>query len=266
MANYRSSTDEDIKEILGNIEASRCVGAYNQNFVKKYSGNPEGQSELVQYDAKAGMFFALWNNRKMYYPRGYSQEQVLSAINFVSLEQDPLSPHRYLDDTFDVKEGDIVVDAGVAEGNFALDVVDRAKKVYLVECEHNWIEALHKTFEPWSDKVVIIEKMLGDINDEQYTCIDSFVEEGHINFLKLDVEGAEVPALRGAAKVLMESSRAKCAVCAYHRKNAEKDIRGLLEKYRFNTSTTKGYMFFKEDIDSWIDGELRHGIVRAVKN
>lgn len=265
IANYRNSTDEDIKEILGNIEASRCVGAYNQNFAKKYYENPEEQAELVQYDAEAGMFFALWNNRKMYYPKGYSRERVISSVSLVILEQDLHSPHRYLEGDFDVQEGDIVIDAGVAEGNFALDIVDRAKKVYLVECEHMWIEALNKTFEPWADKVVIIEKMLGDTDDENHISIDSFVEEGHINFLKLDVEGAEIPALKGASGVLENSRKVKCAVCAYHRKNAERDICRLLENYHFYTSTTKGYMFFKEDIDSWIDGELRHGIVRGVK-
>lgn len=265
LANYRNSAEEDIKEILENIETSRCVGAYNQNFAKKYQGNSGEKSELVQYDSEAGMFYALWNNRRMYYPWGYSKEQVLSAINFVNLEQDLQSPHRYLEGDFDVQEGDIVIDAGVAEGNFALDVIDRAKKVYLVECEHAWIEALNKTFEPWADKVVIIEKMLGDTDDETHVSIDNFVEEGHINFLKMDVEGAEVPALKGASRVLENSSKVKCAVCAYHRKNAERDICRLLEEHHFYTSTTKGYMFFQEDIDSWIDGELRHGIVRGVK-
>ena len=39
----------------------------------------------------------------------------------------------------------------------------------------------------------------------------------------------------------------------------------ILEENGFFTTTTKGYMFFKEDIDSWIDGELRRGIIRATK-
>lgn len=265
MANYRDSEDGDIIEIMRNIESSRSIGPYNQDFARKYSVNAAVRPEDVQYDSKAEMFFALWNNRKMYYPTGYTKEDVLAAVNFVCLEQDMDSPHRYLEGDFDVQEGDIVVDAGVAEGNFALDVVERAGKVYLVECEHRWIEALNKTFEPWADKVVIIEKMLGDMDDETHTSIDTFVEEGNVNFLKLDVEGAEIPALKGASKVLENSSKVKCAICAYHRKNAERDISRILEDHHFYTSTTKGYMFFKEDMDSWIDGELRHGIVRAVK-
>lgn len=81
----------------------------------------------------------------------------------------------------------------------------------------------------------------------------------------MDVEGAEIDSLIGAASVLENSKKIKCAICAYHRKNAERDIRNILEQHHFYTSTTKGYMFFKEDLDSWIDGELRHGLVRAVK-
>lgn len=264
-ANYQESENEDIQEILKNVKERQFIDAYNQNFADKYRRDLTEILATIAYDPVAEMYFGLWNGRRMYYPRGYSKEQVVSAINFVCLEQDIQSPHRYLNEDFDVREGDIVIDAGVAEGNFALDVVERAKKVYLVECEHKWIEALHKTFEPWKDKVVIIEKMLSDTDNEQCASIDGFVEEGYVDFLKLDVEGAEISALEGASRILTNSSNIRCAVCAYHCKNAERDIRELLEKYHFKTSTTRGYMFFKEDMDSWVDGELRHGIVRAVK-
>ena len=263
--NYRDSEDEDIREIMRNIEKCQSVEVYNQDFADKYCRDLTDILQTVRYDSEAEMYFVPWNGRNMYYPKGYSKKQVTLAVNFVYMEQDMKSPHRYLDDAFDVQEGDVVIDAGVAEGNFALDVVDRAKKVYLVECEHKWIEALHKTFEPWADKVVIIEKMLGDTDDGQYASIDMFVEEGYVNFLKLDVEGAELSALKGADRILTDSKNIRCAVCAYHCRNAEKDIRRILEKYNFNISTTNRHMFFHEDMDSWAEGELRHGIVRAVK-
>ena len=83
--------------------------------------------------------------------------------------------------------------------------------------------------------------------------------------MKLDVEGAELASLQGGSRLLENSKRMKCAVCAYHRKGAEQAIRRQLERYGFYTATTQGYMFFKEDKDSWLDGELRHGVVRAEK-
>lgn len=264
-ANYGALEDPEIQDILQTVEQNQYVMAYNQRFIWKFQDGIAKFLELIRYDQEAGMHYGLWNGRRMYYPREYSKEMAASAFRFACVEQDPDSPHRYLDSSFDVQEGDIVVDAGVAEGNFALDVVEKAKKVYLVECEHKWVEALQKTFAPWQEKVVIVEKLLGDRTDEQCITIDQLVEEGLVNFLKLDVEGAEIASLKGASRVLANSRNVRCAVCAYHKKNAERDIRRLLESCHFYTSTTKGYMFFKEDMDSWIDGELRHGIVRAVK-
>ncbi len=263
--NYRTSEDPEIQQILENIKKQGYVLPYNQDFIKKHTIAKKNMPK-VYYDEEAGMHYVFLDDKRMYYPKGHSEGSVLGQVCFCCLEQDENSPHRYLDETFQVMEGDIVIDAGVAEGNFALCVVEKAKKVYLVECEHEWVEALEKTFEPWREKVVIIEKMLGNQDDDTHIMIDSFVEEGEVNFIKLDVEGAEIDSLKGASKVLDNSKHAKCAICAYHRKYAEKDIRVFLEEKGFYTTTTKGYMFFKEDMDSWTDGELRRGIVRAVKD
>lgn len=266
LKNYAHSTDSDILEIVQNISKRRSIGPYNQNFISKYASAIEELIKEVNLDEDTQMHYVIWNGKKMYYPKSHSRAFVASEFNFVKLEQDIDSPHRYLTKEFDVKEGDIVIDAGVAEGNFALDIIDRAKKVYLVECEREWVEALEKTFEPWKEKVVIIEKMLDGYDDEKHASIDAFVEEQEVNFIKMDVEGAEISALGGATKILENSKNIKCAICAYHRKDAEKDIRMKLEQSGFFTSTTSGYIFFREDIDSWVDGELRRGIVRAEKN
>lgn len=263
--NYEESDDREIQEILKNISASGYVGPYNQNFAYEVSGMSEVEKNSIQYDSEVGMWFAIWKGKKMYYPKDRTKEQVISAIEFVNLEQDIKSPHRYLDESFDVNEGDIVVEAGVAEGNFGLEIVDKVKKLYLVECEHSWVEALQKTFEPWKNKVVIIEKMLGEKVEDEFASIDGIVTEGYANFIKMDIEGAEMSALKGAVHTLENSKNLKCAICSYHRKNAERDIRNFLEQYHFYTTTTQGYMFFKEDLDSWIDGELRRGLVRAIK-
>jgi 16S rRNA A1518/A1519 N6-dimethyltransferase RsmA/KsgA/DIM1 with predicted DNA glycosylase/AP lyase activity len=49
-----------------------------------------------------------------------------------------------------VAEGDVVVDAGAAEGNFALSVIDKASKVYIIEGDAGWCEALRQTFLPYN--------------------------------------------------------------------------------------------------------------------
>lgn len=263
--NYRDSKEEEMREILNNIRRTHMVDAYNQNFAYKYIDGAKKRLQEIYYDEESEMHYVLLKGKRMYYPKSHPKEYIASESNFVNLEQDEESPHRYLEGGFQVQEGDIVIDAGVAEGNFALEVVEKAQKVYLVECEHEWIQALEKTFEPWKEKVIIIEKMLASTDDDFHICIDSFVQEGQVNFIKLDVEGAELESLKGASMVLKNSNNIRCAICAYHRKNAEYEIRKLLERYGFYTTTSKGYIFYKEDLDSWVDGELRRGIVRAEK-
>ena len=63
----------------------------------------------------------------------------------------------------------------------------------MIECEHKWVEALKKTFEHWKEKV-IVEKMLGDTDDETHISIDGLLKDEKVNFIKMDIEGAEVNA------------------------------------------------------------------------
>ena len=77
--------------------------------------------------------------------------------NLLSKEQDVRSAHRYLDGAFTFEKGEILVDAGVAEGNFALDVVEKASKLILFEADREWIEPLQATFAPWKEKIVIVQ-------------------------------------------------------------------------------------------------------------
>lgn len=42
-----------------------------------------------------------------------------------------------------------------------------------------------------------------------------------VNFIKMDIEGAEVSALIGADKVFKNSKDIRCAICAYHRHGDE---------------------------------------------
>lgn len=262
---YRDSESKEIQEVLDNINNNHRVDAYNYNFVNHYLNRvPESYGKIC-FDESVGMHYVLADGKRVYYPKSYSREMVFASYRFICIEQDENSPHCYLDERFQVNEGDVVIDAGVAEGNFALEVIDKVKKIYLIECEHEWVEALEKTFEPWKEKVIIIEKMLGNMDDETHISIDGLLNGEKVNFIKMDIEGAETDALCGASSTLKENEDLKCAICAYHRSNAENTIKDILTQNQFQVSTTKGYMFFKEDDDSLINAELRRGIVRGVK-
>jgi len=152
---------------------------------------------------------------------------------------------------------------GVCEENFVLRYVEKARKIYLFEGDKKWIEPLKKTFSEYGDKVVLIDKyLLG--NDSSYSVtLDSAIKE-EVDFLKMDIEGAEVEALLGGKNLLMRS-KARCAICSYHRQNDEKYIRYLLGEYGYDTDVSKGYMFFTSD-DKIADSlDFRRGIVYGWK-
>ena len=106
-------------------------------------------------------------------------------------------------ENFHVCQHNVVLDIGVAEGNFALSVVDRVKEVYLFEVEEIWIKPLTLTFAPYGDKVHIIKKCMAKKSDEFAVSIDDFCKENQIEkigLLKMDVEGYEKDVLLGAKK------------------------------------------------------------------
>lgn len=256
---YENSNDIEIKQVIDFVKRNGA-GVYNYDYIFKYAGIKVD----IGYDTEFKMYYVFHNGKKMYYPKTYTNpEAVAQNYRFISLEQDLESPHRYLDDTVYVKEGDVVIDAGVAEGNFSLDVIDKVSKLYIIECDKHWIEALEQTFKPYSDKVVFVNKFLSNKNDESNVTIDALVTE-KINFIKMDIEGAELDALEGAHNTFLASDNLTCAVCSYHKKNDEVKIKEVLEKYNFNISTTKGYMFFIHDSEALKESELRRGIVRGI--
>lgn len=63
----------------------------------------------------------------------------------------------------------------VAEGNFALSVIDKVKKMDFFESDPDWIEALNYTFAPYMDKVMLVNKYLFNFEDASTVSIDYIV-------------------------------------------------------------------------------------------
>jgi hypothetical protein len=160
-----------------------------------------------------------------------------------------------------VNDNDVVADVGAAEGNFSLSVVELAKKIYLFEADKNWIPALKKTFEPWSYKVVIVNKYVENKNTENSICLDDFFREENINFLKADVESAEISLLQGAHR-LLSNQNIKIAVCTYYKQHDAEAINKFLMQNKFYTEFSKGYMLFLTDKDLAAP-YLRKALIRA---
>lgn len=205
--------------------------------------------------------------RKMYIPAEwglittYEGEKVVKDL---MQEQLPTSPHLYTKGEHRVHEGDVLIDAGVAEGNFALKYVDICSKIYLFEPEPVWIKLLERTFSDYRDKVEIIPCFVSDITEHNVTRIDDAIPDlrGKNVFLKMDVEGSEPDALRGA-KNLLTNNRVRASVCTYHNSDDRIKVKNIFRQYGYQTSTSNGYMVFICDLNILETADFRKGIVYA---
>lgn len=257
--NYSATDSEEIKKEIQKIVDDDCLNVYH--FIPSY---PEVWYEAF-YDSAADLYYVLFEDKRLYLKRGFAltKRGEKEYIKNIWYEQDSNSPHLYQKGEICVEDGDILVDCGACEGNFSLHHIDKVSKLYLVECNNEWLEALRYTFAPYKSKVVYCDKFLSNIDSEETITLDTLVKEP-VDFIKMDIEGEEVNALNGA-KNLFKNSNLKCSICCYHRHGDEEKILKLLEDYGYITSTSDGYMLFLYDDYVLKNPELRKGIVYGKK-
>lgn len=261
---YLKSIPEDIidkeqKDVLDYL-LHNPITTFPYDFNKSYVA----QSINVHMDEKLGLKYVLHEGKRLYFKRKWTIDEIRVAYNSLQIEQDVNSPHRYLSLDFSVCDNAVTVDVGAGEGNFSLSVVENASKLYLFEADNEWIEALNATFQPWKNKVVIVNKYVSDTDTNTHVSLDAFFKEEKIDFLKADVEGCELQLLQGASNILFSQKDIMVAMCTYHRQNDAEMINQALTQYGFDTKFSKGYMFFFLDSPP-VPPYLRKGLVRAVK-
>lgn len=196
-------------------------------------------------DESAGLHYVMYKGKKLYYKRNFSVERIKELHHSILVEQDERSPHCYFSGILEIKEGDVVVDIGAAEGNFSLEIVQKAGKVYIFETDEGWIEALNATFAPWKEKVQIINKYVSDEENGHATTLETALKgEQRIDFMKMDVEGAETLILKSSSKLLQDNNSLQLAICTYHQQPDEREIKKLLKQNGYRYTTTSGYMLF----------------------
>lgn len=258
---YRNSKEPEIREVLDYIEKTG-LDVFNYPFVEKYN-DPKNK---VWKDEGCGLYFVMHNGKRLYFSRKYkSEKEAGDYYNALLKEQDERSPHRYLSEECNVNEGDIVLDIGAAEGNFSLDVIDRCSHLYIFEAENDWIEALQYTFKDYADKVTFIKGFVGAYHEGTIITIDSVVDVP-VNFIKMDIEGNEWDALRGAERLINNSANLKMVICSYHSDFDQELIESFMDKHHITHTCSKGYMWFPETIrQTYVSTSLNRGIVRGIK-
>lgn len=218
----------------------------------------------IYFDVQFAFHYIIFEGKKLYFPKHYTQFQILWTMRGILKEQDKNSAHCYLTDEFQVENGSIVIDGGVAEGSFSLSIIEKIKKLYLIECQQEWVEALQLTFLPWKEKVEIIGKYLSDSDSENTVSVDSFIDinQKENYFVKFDIEGYEMKAFNGMKKFFDETKNLKMCVCTYHHKDDDEVIYKYLTEKGLNCNFSKSYIVF---VDEKEVPSFRKALIRAVK-
>ena len=220
----------------------------------------------MRFDTEKGNYpYVDFYGKRMYFPKDYEFEKEgdrYYLTNIVECDQYQGSPHLYVDGTHRIYKDDVIVDAGVAEGNFALTYIDIVSKAYLIESDKRWLDALELTFKPYKQKVVFVPYNLSDEDTKNSVTLDTIIKNNRIDFIKMDIEGAEAKALLGGIETL-KNNDLRLSVCTYHRKRDLEYVHFILESLGYEVKHTEGYMFFLYDnnIDETLD--FRCGVIHA---
>lgn len=225
------------------------------------------------YDIKLQLPYVVHYSKKLYFPSHFSVENARSAyLNFVEKENilggnySEKAPHQYQSDKFYVDEDDVLFDIGCAEALFALDVIEKVKKVYLFESNKCWNKPLKATFAPYKDKVVIVNKFVSDSDSRHTVRIDTVLKEENKKdniFLKMDIEGNEKLVINASRDLLAEERNIKIACCTYHCHNDADEIKTFLGSLGYKTDFSDGYILFT--LDNLQYPFFRKGVLHAIK-
>jgi hypothetical protein len=230
------------------------------------------------YDKQLKLPYVVHDKKRLYFPKTWTAEDSFNSYkNFIENENilggkyKEKAPHQYETNTFCVKDGDVVLDVGCAEGLFALNVIDKAKKIYLIESDKLWLDALKETFKPYKDKVVFINKLISDKNTKHTITLSSILEKelSSFFFVKMDIEGYETEVINSSKDILAKDIDIRLACCTYHKQNDAEELQKTFTKLNYDTEFSDGYMLPISSaslFDIIQPPYFRKGVIRARKD
>jgi FkbM family methyltransferase len=254
-------------------------GCFAQGDQKKVRDGIEGRSRLLQTDSQG---FSQWEipAGKFWIPPGANPHFLFGV--FAEQDRDV-----YNMGDFPIRPGDVVVDCGANVGAFVHKALSRgARLVVAVEISPNTAECLRRSYaqeiadgrvivypkgmwhredtlllrvhpENSGENTVVMDPKGGAAGPEvPLTTIDNMVRElklAKVDFIKMDIEGAEQNALRGAKETIAKF-HPRLALTAYH---LPEDVVKIPETAR---SAWAGYAMSCGPCDV-IDGRIRPEIL-----
>jgi len=164
-----------------------------------------------------------------------SNPQGLSALNVKNEKQ-------YLPSFFKIDDNEVLIDCGAYDGDFSLALTEviKPKFIYAFECDPENFEKLEKNTSHlenihiinkgcWSEKTILSFSNYGTMASKiegngqikiETDSIDNIVltssdVQNAVTFIKMDVEGAELEALKGARNTILKHTP-KLAISVYH--------------------------------------------------
>lgn len=174
----------------------------------------------------------------------FSKEQIISLANEKVMKKIKM---QYFDDCISLNDGEIFVDGGCYDFETSKILMTQCKPqiVYAFEPEAANYSSIKETIKSYSQcEVQLINRGLWDKSDVLHfvankdcsqiaACGDEIVEvvaldeviSGNVTFIKMDIEGAEMNALKGAQQII-KKYKPKLAICIYHK---QEDVIDILE-------------------------------------
>lgn len=133
---------------------------------------------------------------------------------------------------------------------------------------------MEATFRSYKEKVHIIKAYAGEDDYGSSIKLDTILSKykGKRIFIKMDIEGMEIEALKGCIRT-MELNDCVFACTCYHTNAMERELVSFFEKHGYQTQLSNGYMLFIYGHMTLENGKyekmeypyFRRGIVRAYR-
>jgi hypothetical protein len=260
---YLNKQLSEEEKIAINFLKKNSLSIYPYEFIKNYR-----PSDITVFkDISTNLHYVNHNNKKLFFPKEMAESEIKRYYSESLKEQDINSPHRYIVNGFQVNKDDIVLDVGSAEGIFALDIIYLAKHVYIFESDEKWIDPLKATFDPWKNKVTIVNQYVSDIDNDNNLTLDTYCKNfiTKINFIKIDVEGNESRVISGAKKTLELNEKIIVTICTYHKQSDFMDFMNIFQNIKYSVKSSDGFMIFYFDL-MFGQPYFRRGLLRAIKS